>query len=32
MCYGFECEFYFVDEFANEEHCLNENKCNIQKI
>ena len=32
MCDGLNCEFYFVDEFANEEFCLNEEKCNkIQK-
>ena len=27
MCYGYECEFYFVDELANEEFCLNQENC-----
>ena len=27
MCYGKECEFYFVDDLENQEYCLNEEKC-----
>ena len=27
MCYGYECKYYFVDEFENEEFCLNQENC-----
>lgn len=26
MCYGYECKFYFIDEFGNDT-CLNEENC-----
>ena len=26
MCYGYECNFYFIDEFGNDT-CLNEENC-----
>lgn len=26
MCYGYECNFYIIDEFGNE-NCLNEENC-----
>lgn len=31
MCYGYECKFYFIDEFDNDA-CLNEENCKNYKI
>ena len=27
MCYGIECEFYFIDEIHKTQNCLNTENC-----